>query len=568
MNHIFRLSSFLGLALALLVLPVHGNNPTFHSVGASQGIGSYQMAPGMGGGVVAADYDNDGDIDFFVPTAEDTPNQLYRNLTSQGSPLQFEEIASQVGLASLARSRSALWFDANGDGRLDLVVAGDCFQTDCVAGTSLLRFYQQSPQGQFEDRTQEVGLFDDAVNDRSWRHRGGLSAGDIDNDGDPDLFSTMWLGGVQLYLNEGNGTFRDISHTLGSLSLPMQGVGPWQALFYDFDQNGLQDIFVAVDFAENYLLMGQPNRGFVDKAQSAGLARAWNGMGTSLGDIDNDGDLDLYVTNISDDFFGELRHSNLYRRNDHSLEFQEISEQAGVDDVAWGWGVTFFDANNNGWLDLGVTNGFNTSVDASRFFLNQSETPGSFTDASDAVGFNDMEWGSALIASDLDRDGDLDMIQTCSNGPLRVLENRPLANTNRFLTVIPRTTGAFPYPLGAVVTVEVGTQKQTRLISAGTSFMAQEPAEAFFGLGPASQVDTLTIIWPLGGRTILTNVATNQVLTVTNQNLCYTNEDVTKRYVDWPQINHVADLLAMLENACSSAVRKTESTGTFSQKTP
>ena len=106
-----------------------------------------------------------------------------------------------------------------------------------------------------------------------------------------------------------------------------------------------------------------------------------------------------------------------------------------------------------------------------------------FTDVSAAVDFDDDEWGSGLIAADLDRDGDLDLVQACASGALRILENRLDWQGHHYLVVKPRREDAFPYPLGAVVEVQVGDTSMRRLITAGTSFMSQEPAEAVFGLG-------------------------------------------------------------------------------------
>ena len=126
----------------------------FVDVSAARGIQPYTMAPGMGSGVATADFDDDGDIDLFVPNAEGVPDQLYRNLGNG----QFEEIAAIAGLASTEPSRVALWLDYDGDHLLDLFVAADCFQADpACLDTVTLRLYRQVADTQFEDVTISAG---------------------------------------------------------------------------------------------------------------------------------------------------------------------------------------------------------------------------------------------------------------------------------------------------------------------------------------------------------------------------------------------------------------------------
>ncbi len=403
------------------------------------------MATGMGGGLAAADFDDDGDIDLFVPNAAGAPDQLYRNLGNG----QFEEIVAAAGLASMARSRSALWFDYDGDHRLDLV-------------------------------------------------------------------TSLWLGEAGVLLNNGNGTFTNISVASG---IGGNFLGHWQPVMYDFDGDGRLDIFYAIDYDANRLWINQSDNTFVDRAVSAGVDHPWNDMGVALGDYDNDGDPDIYVTNIS-------LNTVLYHNNS-SLgvpSFAERAQLAGVNDAWWGWGTTFVDADNDGWLDLVATNGFTTApydTDPSKFFRNLGGSLPTFQDRSDSIGFNDDLWGSSLVAIDYNRDGHLDLVQSCNastlGGPLlRLLENQQVLESagNNYLVVRPRMSGPNHRAIGAVVRVEVGSTQLMRPILAGISFLGQEPAEAFFGLGTATQANRVIVEWPDGSQTEQTNVAANQVLTI------------------------------------------------------
>lgn len=479
---------------------------SFVEVAAARGILPHSDMFGMGSGAAAADFDNDGDIDIFIVNTSGTPDRLYRNLGGG----QFEEIAASAGLASTNPNRAALWFDYDGDHLLDLLVALDCFLLPtCPPET--LTLYRQVSNAVFQDVTAAADL-DGAIVFNGNHHIGGLSAGDINNDGYLDLFVSIWGGpGSRLFLNDGDGTFTDISSTSGIL---VPGDDGWQPMMHDFDGDGFIDIYQAVDFTPNRLWLNQGNNTFTDVAVAAGLANAMNDMGMTLADLDNDGDLDLYVTNIA--ITGK---HNVLLRNDSSgstLSFTEVSATAGVDQGYWGWGTTTLDADLDGLVDLVATNGFwdlPWVSDPSRFFRNTGGL--AFSEMSSSVGFDDIDWGSSLLAFDFDRDGDQDLFQVTMDSVVRLLENRVSGSPKNFLVVKPRMPGSNHRAIGAVVRITAGGLDQTRLISAGTSFLGQEPAEAFFGLGSATTVDQLTIEWPDGTQSLFSNVSANQILGAT-----------------------------------------------------
>jgi hypothetical protein len=295
-----------------------------------------------------------------------------------------------------------------------------------------------------------------------------------------------------------------------------------QPMMYDFNQDGWIDIFAAVDFSPNELWINQKNNTFVDLARAAGVDHSMNEMGVTLGDYDNDGDLDMFVTNI----YLDGKHNLLYRNDSvpDTMRFVDVSQAMGVADSRWGWGTTFMDVDNDGDVDLAATNGyFNTpwSTDTSKFFWNQEVGTLPFIEVGVAVGFDDDDWGSALAAADFDMDGDLDLLQACTGSLLttarvRLYDNQPglLADQNNWLIVRPRIDGANRFAIGAVVRASGGGLEMMRLISAGTSYLSQEPAEAFFGAGPATALD-VRIEWPDGAVSVVNGVAVNQVVTIT-----------------------------------------------------
>ena len=506
----------LALVAALLAVHPQAAAPTlrFVDAGPEVGLANYAQAIGMGGGVAAADWQDDGDVDLFVPTRAGGADQLYRN-DGVGA---LTDVAASAGVDSLGNSRVALWLDADGDRDLDLLVGRDGFAGGADLPRDTLLFWRQGDDDTFEDATLAVGLAGNRLAGKA-THLGGMCAGDLDRDGYVDLCVSMWEGKLWLFANQDGAGFVDVSL--------QSGVGGfhstyWQPLMHDFDEDGWQDLFLARDFVPNQLWINQRDGTFVDVAPAAGLDYAWNEMGATLGDFDNDLDLDLYITNVYDEESGEQRHNALFLNLTAGgvPAFAEVSERLGVDQGYWGWGTTFLDADRDGLLDLAATNGADGApwkFDPSRFFKNHGA---GFDDVSGAVGFNDRFIGGSLVAADLDRDGRLDLVQTCKDArfsvsiPMRVLMNRG-DDAGHSLVVRPRTGGTNHFAIGAVVRARVGELWMTRLISAGTSFLGQEPAEATFGWTGAPAVDELVVAWPDGTTSTWLDVAADQVLTVT-----------------------------------------------------
>ncbi len=492
----------LTLLLVLSVQPFVAAQISFDDVGALRGIDPYVMAAPGRGGCSAVDYDNDGDIDLFVPNGAGVADQLYEN---DGSGT-FNDVASSAGVASTASHRGSLFFDADGDGWLDLLTWGDC--NDAACGSVIL--YHQSTPGQF------VAVVDpDIANLLPVNPTvvfGGAAAGDLDNDHDLDLIIVSWgnFGGYRILRNDGEMDFVDITDTAG-FDIPF-GANPWQPLMVDLDDDGRLDVYVSVDFGANQYWRNHGDWEFTNEAQARNLDNFMNDMGVAIGDYDNDGDFDFYVTNIDVPAGGF--HSVLL--NNDGGTFTEQAGSAGVATSFFAWGTTFLDADNDGDLDLAATNGFPGFPwfeDPSRFYMNNGL--GTFNEVSTAVGFDDQELASCLLAADLNRDGTLDMVQACFEGPLRILDNNSslspgLAN---YLVVRPRSSGPNTRGIGCRVEIRA-PDVQVRLITAGTSFMGQEPAEATFGLGSRPDVDDVRVRWPDGSTSIVQNVGANRVIDV------------------------------------------------------
>ncbi len=445
----------------------------FEEVSAERGIPS-NSTDKHGQGIAAADVDDDGDIDLFIPNKAGTACQL---LINQGDGT-FLNQATAVGLDDAEGVRVALWFDYNGDGRLDLLTSND------VASTSF-KLFQQQEGLVFVETTAAAGLeiLEPGIN------RGGMCAADIDNDDDLDFYAGIWdnAGNDEghMFQNNGDGTFTDISVACG-VRTNIENT-QWQPTFFDFNEDGWMDLYQAVDFDENRLWLNDGDGTFTDVSVALSVNNSMNDMGAALGDYNHDGKMDLFVTNI----FNTHEHSILLRNETSggSLAFTEVSKAQGIADGGWGWGCTFFDADNDGWVDLAATNGFGMNVDSTRFYRNQGHGPRWFSrDLAEQAGIQDFDWGVSLIAVDLDRDGDMDLMQTTHNsgGTVRLWDNRPTPDAfeaGNYLVIQPRQSGANKRAIGSIVRASTSFNQQMRFISAGTSYIAQEPAEAHFGLG-------------------------------------------------------------------------------------
>ena len=477
----------------------------FEDVTSSVSLGSFTNTV-HGGGVSIEDIDGDGDLDMFLAQSVGNPPSLYLYNSATG---RYQERATQWGLDSIPAGRVTAIFDYNADGLLDILVG-----TEEVTASSAFYLYEQQSNSTFTDVTAAADLLIPPTG----FNRAPFAVGDINNDGYLDFWSGMWDrdGTAQgsLFLNDGDGTFSDITASSGVL------VGTpntqWQAAFYDFDGDGFQDLYINIDFEPNKLFMNQGDNTFIDEAAAAGVDNSMNDMGLALADYDNDGDIDMYITNIKN----TNEHNVLYRNDSvgGALAFTDVAETLGVDSGGWGWGCAFFDADMDGNLDIIAGNGFATTpndVDPTIFHRNRGNGASFSPDRAAAYNVRDRDWTVGIIPFDYDNDGDVDLARTTNiAGVVALHENQRLIDNDRhFLNIRPRMDGNNQFAIGATITCTSGAKTQTQYMGCGTSYQSQAPAIGYFGLGNNTQA-TITVNYPDGRTTTLNDISCDRLMEV------------------------------------------------------
>ena len=426
-----------------------------------------------GMGVAAGDYNNDGFPDILVTCVGQ--NRLFRN-TGKGT---FADVTHSSGLdGRLGFSTSALWFDYDRDGLLDLFVC------------NYVRWSAEH----------------DVFCSLDGKHKSYCT---------PEAYrgETCWL-----FHNRGDGTFEDVTAKSGIFDTSSKSLG---VAMLDYDRDSWPDLLVANDTQPNKLYRNLRNGTFKDVAVEAGIAfsaegKARAGMGVDAADFDHSGFPGVAITNFDNEMIG------LYRPAANGT-YNDVAVQAGVglaSQNTLGFGCAFLDANLDGTLDLVVANGHIDDTvrnirgnvgyaQPPQIFLNNGQ--GKFQDVAASTGdaFIQPKVGRGLCYADFDRDGDLDILMTTNNGPAYLYRNDQLAGNHsiRF-----RLTGTKSNrdAIGAMVRIEHESSTQSRLIKGGSSYLSQSELPVTFGLGKRDKIDRVIIDWPSGRSEEYKNLAAGQ----------------------------------------------------------
>ena len=503
------------VSVLILSLPAHAPGQQFVLQSKNVGLDGVGLVGGTNG-VAIADYDLDGDLDiYFVVQDSYKPNdkRTWNRLFSNNGDGTFRDVTAQAGIAGhdtssafsyMGHKMGASWGDYDNDGYPDLYLTN--------VGPNQL--YHNNGNGTFADVTAQAGVA---------RSGAQLSSSalwfDCDNDGDLDLYVSFWEDYAigprdtrkRLYENLGNGLFQDVSETSGAADSGKT----WMTVALDVNNDGFLDLFLANDFGITKLYVNNGNKTFQEKGAEFDLRYAAEGMGLAIADCDANGYFDIYLTNVTETGNGMLNPLFLNMGNNH---FTNKAVEAGVSVAGWAWGTEFFDYDNDGREDLFVANGYFSQIFAHRFFRNESDSGNvHFREIASSVGLADSTDARGVAVFDYNNDGRQDLlVSNFTIDPSAIVLPLLYENTGgqgHWLKIKLVGTASNRNAFGSVVEVQANGRSYKKYHH-GAQFLGQNITPLHFGLGNAQQIEKVIVKWQSGSMDEIAGVSVNQTITI------------------------------------------------------
>jgi hypothetical protein len=428
-----------------------------------------------GVGAAWADFDGDGYLDLYLVNLGQS-NKLYLN-SGDGT---FDDITVRAGVDDNGVGVGCAWGDYDNDNLVDLFVSNR-------PGSD--RLYRNNGDSTFTDVAPGFGMSDPSGLGES------VAWGDYDNDGFIDLYKMRMQQSNILYRNIDGEDFEDVTSFAGvGHSGPGEGTS-----WCDFDSDGYLDIYATNAGGYNLLYRNNGDSTFSECSESAGIREYGTSFGCTWGDYDNDGDFDLYV--------GRNGANRLYR-NSGDGTFDEVGDEAGVNYAGWTLGVTWADYDNDGWLDLHL------AIHQGDDVLYRSQGGGTFEDVTGLAGVHNYSNARGNVWGDFNNDGFLDLYVVNHDGAENILF-RNEGNENHFLIISLTGDQSNRAGIGSRIVCVAGNLRMMSLVDGGSGFASQNSLPVEFGLGENTAADSLYVFWPSGLVDVLTDIAADQFLHIT-----------------------------------------------------
>jgi len=445
-----------------------------------------------GGGVSFADFDNDGWDDITYASENGVDLYFFKNTNGVFNLVTFN------GISNVSKAKQVIWVDYDNDGDKDFFVTA-------IEGKNT--FYSNDGEMNFTDISSTIGIFQTDL------FTYGASFGDIDNDGDLDLFISNRSPEDHNYLyRNDSGIYVDITSTSG---ISLEGQLSFCSIFFDYDKDGLQDIYVSNDKEENInrLYKNLGDGVFQDVSVSSNAGVDVSAMSTTLGDFNNDGWFDIYITNTPFSQVSSIQ-GNVLLKNNGDGTFTNVATETGTSFDSVGWGSVFLDADNDGLLDIYVSsseNG-NGSLISSAFYHQQDDE--TFIIPQD-IGFNtDLRESYTNAIGDINNDGKPEIV-VGNDTENNFLWQNNTSNENNWLKVKLEGVISNKDGIGNTIEISVDGQSQYRYTLAGEGYLSQNSFYEFFGTALSNLIDFIKVTWTATGVTeTFNNIEVNQSITI------------------------------------------------------